>query len=1243
LETRPDPTRIAKQTGVRLGKPKPSGTFLQEPEDFEELATETEKKKRARKTSKSPPRIFAGIEDAIKKSNLRSSQQKTSKSIATAPKTKANSARTKSQTEPPLKQSGTTSRRSNPGGPTIKNPNHADHSHERDPYEDQLDDSTDPTAYPSRDAPSRISAYEQKEFKRAQVASLEEAIMSQKRLLVWNRDPKVQKRAKFSLHNLFRELEQLKKKTSRTYLIDTPTTNGEPLDASIKVFDKHYVTFSTASDIHSDKFIDDPSKEEPQPLLHTTLANLDNKSASLSAIFAHPHNAVLSLGTGELQTYELLYHFRVFETENNERDLACLTGSEVASCQVRSVNSDLSLLDSFVDWAPSIEFLCSEGQVIRPILDIEQVPKEHREQVIVTGAYIIPTDLSQILAKQENCEGRQNIIYVIEALSDLISARFERNLEREGRSLPRIKHMTETGEPDPNDPYLSIDIDLMDATRPYRELLQALYAALNSKQRFEPATIPCENSIALNHMSHTLEKMRSGTATYQELFQDHHGLKDLGESPYSLQHPRDSDSKEFEANLIPPPTGSIRHWRWTPKPQFEAPDSEEEELFVERPTRQAPPTKGPLDPKAPRLTPSLKRFQSESEVHHPSDVEMKDVDMMDIVSSDDSSDGSDLFGDNSETNENRPKKRPRKPTKGANPQEASPKKTNQNFASAPNRTRSTTAPQIPDDFESNQRRSQDIWRKRRRDTPRPSPRNSKANLDGNESDAEGTSHQRHPNHEGTPFLQPRKIGALPRYFTNGTSNNQTNYYSNNRCSNLQQGTSSQGDPTETGLMLQILDRMDRRAEREVEQNEEEIKLRKQQMEQQNERHRETMDKRITATISIQHRNAGTTDGTNPSEDITQLDRDCLRAKSLAETKRLVCNFALTMEGKCDPVISFLRACSDGDWVSNYSRPDKISPFGIPTTLANTPHGSLDVAQLENEYEAGRELSEKEKKAFLAAGIIVARTTHILSENLRNVCIWCCGFTGRHSLLTSFSCTVFDWLESNKDTLPLVAHGKLREVMMKIQYKVHCIITQYLTEACSRVPNKETLDMKFTQYQALEGSISMQVPPMIESAAQLNSSRPQQASCLIRGGGGQGGRNQSRNSANSNNSNSRNGSNNNNSNSNNRNNGSNNNSANSTLKKHDGQHPSLRTTNASYAQGVAPLIRNGTVTVPTNPATGTQECANYGLRGHCHSLCTRRENHKPVTEGPRLRNLQDLRAACKRNYDAHKGPNDQDFR
>ena len=1201
-------------------------------------------------------------------------KKKTKKSTSAPSKAKSTSARAKSP-NPKLKgRKKATSNR-----PTTRNPDHPDFSANhpsggQHPDDDNADPDEDPkqtSKDPRKFQDASMTDLEAKQIRAAKIESLQEQMNTERMILLYNKDRFVQNNARARLKHLESQINELRKPPSTEYKVLTATVQDEPLYASIAVFDDHNVTFSKPSDLCSTKFLDDPSNDEPRQLIHTTHANksIDMQPASLAAILAHPHNPLLNFGVGTTGQYEMLQHFRVFQTEagdqSHDRDLVCMTGADVTSLEARIVLPELKLLDSVVGLAPSLEFMCSEGQLTRREIEIAKMPREHLDWVVVMASYLIPTNLAKLLWQVDG-PPTQNVIYVICALEYLVNERYEANLQREGREFPRMAHKKA-----PGNRTLSINLDMMDAMRPYEELFQAAYVVMNMVRPFHPSTTTNENPVVDTYMRETIEMMRSETATYAELWQRPESLHNI--NLYNLNYlqqppfnPR-IGADEAEALAIPPAMSSVRRALWKKRPSNPTDDVEcvgHPPMLVNPPTQynldaiappnehrdaieEAPhPARQPA--KEPRLTKIQRWYQAQSVVRHPDpdwfaqklasgecefyaaeDLGRKGEDYPSdeavvLLDGDSSDSDSSLFADSSGPDEP-PTKRPRKSSPTTKSNRATKPQLNQTSQAAPATSPSRGGVDRP-------------WSKPRSDTPHHSPRGVHELFGGG-----GSNRIERPTHQPTSHSRSHFTAGLPGIPTNHCANifrtsrdrNQANGAAYNPASPRNSLLATKSKQDLPNIMLSLLDKFNQRMKDEIKLREKDLELKEREIERQTERHRETMDKNITQTVMSHHRNVSTADGVNPAPDITELDRACMRSKSLAETGRLVGAFISSLGGTCEPVASFLRACADGDWASNYHKPDKISAFGLPTTLANTYHANLDIDRCEHEYELGRDISEKEKKAFLAAGIIVARSFHTLKEVLKNLCIWGLGMTGE-SKLYRFLCGTHGHIELNEESLVKVTQGRQRDVVMKIQLKVHNVITRYMTDGLTGVPSESILNMDFVLAQAEDGAIFIRVPVPVEQAAGLGAThQPDQR----RVGGQQNSRN---NNVRNNNNNNRNGNG-----GGNRNNNSNNASANASTIYHTNQPQSLKTTDATYAFHVAPRIRDGSVEAPVDPKTKTKRCLNHDIRGHCHNRCSRGENHTAVTDRNLLRQLEDVRRRCRGLAENRRGTNpnanEPDFR
>ena len=198
------------------------------------------------------------------------------------------------------------------------------------------------------------------------------------------------------------------------------------------------------------------------------------------------------------------------------------------------------------------------------------------------------------------------------------------------------------------------------------------------------------------------------------------------------------------------------------------------------------------------------------------------------------------------------------------------------------------------------------------------------------------------------------------------------------------------------------------------------------------------------------RNAGTKDGQEPAEDITENLRDIMRSGQ--ENTQLSLDLMLhKQKATASPTARFVRGIHKGLWAYEPGTPDNVTIMNLPANLSGTSLENIDMPKLKEEEARGRTLTDKERNALYGKVTIPSKTIQYLQEKVK---AWEAITTQSFepdSIIAEEATNWREWLDENVTILKNKTYTSDRDLPVRIECIISDLNNQFLTAAKFEVP------------------------------------------------------------------------------------------------------------------------------------------------------------------------------------------------
>ena len=203
------------------------------------------------------------------------------------------------------------------------------------------------------------------------------------------------------------------------------------------------------------------------------------------------------------------------------------------------------------------------------------------------------------------------------------------------------------------------------------------------------------------------------------------------------------------------------------------------------------------------------------------------------------------------------------------------------------------------------------------------------------------------------------------------------------------------------------------------------------------------------------RNAGTKDGQEPAEDITENLRDIMRSGQ--ENTQLSLDLMLhKQKATASPTARFVRGIHKGLWAYEPGTPDNVTIMNLPANLSGTSLENIDMPKLKEEEARGRTLTDKERNALYGKVTIPSKTIQYLQEKVK---AWEAITTQSFepdSIIAEEATNWREWLDENVTILKNKTYTSDRDLPVRIECIISDLNNQFLTAAKFEVPRDTIL-------------------------------------------------------------------------------------------------------------------------------------------------------------------------------------------
>jgi hypothetical protein len=351
-------------------------------------------------------------------------------------------------------------------------------------------------------------------------------------------------------------------------------------------------------------------------------------------------------------------------------------------------------------------------------------------------------------------------------------------------------------------------------------------------------------------------------------------------------------------------------------------------------------------------------------------------------------------------------------------------------------------------------------------------------------------------------------------------------------------------------------------------------------------------------------NAGTTDGQEPSEDITENLRDIMRSGQ--ENTQLSLDLMLHKnKASATPTARFVRGIHKGLWAYEPGVPDNVTIMNLPGNLSGTTLENVDITKLKEEEARGRELTEKERGALYGKVTVPAKTMNYLLEKQKawEAIILECFHP--NSVIAEEAVNWREWMEENMNLLKSKTYSADRDLPCRIECMIADLNNQYLTAAKFGVPAETILVADDIRQGITRNTVKPDIPKSI-----LEILHPEKKRSLEKGGEKTQNRDQSQKFQ---------------------------------LSRFDKQPREFKMSTEKYRAMIHMQVTEKKVKAPRYEDGNCSECCRFLFLGSCNTNCPRAKAHKcPTTDSTRMNNIRKFIKDCSQTYKNNKKPNDPNF-
>lgn len=320
-------------------------------------------------------------------------------------------------------------------------------------------------------------------------------------------------------------------------------------------------------------------------------------------------------------------------------------------------------------------------------------------------------------------------------------------------------------------------------------------------------------------------------------------------------------------------------------------------------------------------------------------------------------------------------------------------------------------------------------------------------------------------------------------------------------------------------------------------------------------------------------NAGTKDGVNPGEALTQFAKDILSATG--ETPLTMIKILFAQNGvRAVPTPRLIAALKKGNLTYDNGIPDNFSITQLPQSLQGTEIEKLDVARLMNMDENGT-ISEMDTEAMHKSILPLSRTLHYLQDKAHAWEVIVKEFIGNDTWMHRDARMWHEFIRDNFHELQEIRGTRDAELPIKMELTVSDRFNRILRTAMLTVPDESLFDTAILDG-ILHRTSYLEIPSAVRAVLEASSKKRTAASQ----NGGQQQRRQRTGIQRIN---------------------------------HDNQPTELRITSDQYRNKVTPFIQNNRDKVPKFDES-TDECLKYVFLGYCNADCPRCKAHNQVKRG-----------------------------
>ena len=360
-------------------------------------------------------------------------------------------------------------------------------------------------------------------------------------------------------------------------------------------------------------------------------------------------------------------------------------------------------------------------------------------------------------------------------------------------------------------------------------------------------------------------------------------------------------------------------------------------------------------------------------------------------------------------------------------------------------------------------------------------------------------------------------------------------------------------------------------------------------------------KKIGAIIKEVVCNASTTDGENPSDDLTPFARDIL---SLPGDQPLIHINILFQKNKirAKATPKFISAARKGNLTYDNGMPDGLSITQLPQSLVGTDFEDVDMGRLMNMEENGT-ITENDTLTMNKSVLQVARTMHFLQDKARAWKTFCSEYFGPNSYTAQEAEGWSTWIDEHFNELQEIKQSRDKYLPAKIEVAISEQFNRAFRSSMLGVPD-ESIFNSVLREGILTNTTYLDLPSTIKQILEQNSNKR---------------KNESNNSSQPNK------------------------KAKGAANKitHDNQPREITLTQDQYRTKCIPYVKDNRDKIPQYD-NNTDECLKFDFLGYCNGDCKRKNAHKRVNKGTRrYDNLVKLRNEILQ-YSPNTQDNNQDF-